>query len=128
MSSINTLTISGRLTADPRFDTTPTGKRKVFFTVAQNVWNGKDRDETKLFIEVTGWKDEDKKCFYDDIEKEALVKGQEIGLSGRLNFREYDGKIHLMLEYPVFHGARAYKPAESKPQHQAEVVNDDVPF
>jgi single-stranded DNA-binding protein len=126
MMSINTLYISGRLTAEPERKTLGNGSELLKLVIIHNVWNGKDKEDTKLAFEVNVWKGE-KRGAYEDILDQSFVKGQEIVLSGRLNSRTYDGKTYLQLDYPVLHGSKAYKPRVDAPE-PAEQRSDDVPF
>ena len=134
---MNTFNISGRLTAEPLFKVTPNGKAFVYMTIINNVYNGQGKDDTKLVLDVTGWKDE-KRGFFEEINDANLSKGQEISLSGRLNLRTYTNKdgadiTRMTLDYPVYLGA---KPVRESKQASGQIVNivetspqsDDVPF
>jgi single-stranded DNA-binding protein len=130
MSNINQWIISGRLTSDPE-TRNANGKDLLRVNLAHNVYNGKDKPDTVMYIEVTAWKDE-KRGIYEELTDLCLVKGQEICVSGRLNTRVHDGKTYLMLNYPILHGSKPYVKRDPLPEsrHNTDTAGtaDDVPF
>lgn len=79
--SINSVTLVGRLTADPTLRELPDGKPVCDLRVAVN-----DEREQPMFIDVATFGPGAKACF------EYLAKGRHVGVVGRLSYREWEGK------------------------------------
>jgi single-strand DNA-binding protein len=78
--NINTVTLVGRLTADPELRELPDGRPVCSLRLAVNDY----RDKPPMFIDVTTFGDEAKAC------AEHLAKGRQIGVIGRLTNREWE--------------------------------------
>ncbi|MDQ1249138.1 MAG: single-strand DNA-binding protein [Actinomycetota bacterium] len=100
----NTLTLAGRLTADPELRFTPSGAAVASFTVAHNdrtfdkttnEW--KDAGET-LFLRCSAWRKTGENA------AESLRKGDAVFVTGRLKQRSYetsDGEKRTVVELDV---------------------------
>ena len=82
--SMNTIIVSGRLTADPEKRTTNNGDPMVNLRVAQNFY--KNREEQSQFFAVTVFGRTAESC------AQYLTKGREVVISGELQTREYQDK------------------------------------
>jgi single-strand DNA-binding protein len=80
MSDINVVTISGRLTRDPKFVKTPSGNQVAEFRMANNV-----RDKTNFF-DVSVWGKSAETI------SEYVDKGRWISVTGRMEMREWEDK------------------------------------
>jgi single-strand DNA-binding protein len=78
--NINSVTLVGQLTADPELRELPDGRPVCSLRLAVNDY----RDKPALFIDITTFGDEAKAC------AEHLVKGRQIGVTGRLTYREWE--------------------------------------
>jgi single-strand DNA-binding protein len=78
--NINSVTLVGQLTADPELRELPDGRPVCSLRLAVNDY----RDKPPTFIDVTTFGDEAKAC------AEHLVKGRQIGVIGRLTYREWE--------------------------------------
>jgi len=93
MSDINTITISGRLTADPELRHTPKGDPVCNFRLASNR-TSKDADGNKTddttFIEVIAWKQ------LGLIVSKHVHRGDRIAVTGCIRLEEWkDGQTGL---------------------------------
>lgn len=87
---INQVVLSGRLTRDPDFRLTQTGRAMARFDLAanrrwQNKTTGEWTEET-TFVPVVAWAAAAEYC------KETLKKGSPCKVEGRLRSREYEDK------------------------------------
>jgi single-strand DNA-binding protein len=78
--NINNVTLVGQLTADPELRELPDGRPVCSLRLAVNDY----RDKPPMFIDVTTFGDEAKAC------AEHLVKGRQVGVVGRLAYREWE--------------------------------------
>ena len=86
--NINTVTITGNLTADPELRTTPSGMEICNLRVAVN-GRRKEGDnwvDKPNFFDVTVFGGRGKSC------AEHLAKGRPIAVNGRLDWSEWDDK------------------------------------
>lgn len=88
--ALNQVLLSGRLTRDPDFRVTQSGKSWCRFDLAvnrrwQNKATGEWTEET-TFVPVVAWAQTAEYC------KEALKKGSPCKVEGRLRGREYEDK------------------------------------
>lgn len=83
---MNNISLVGRLTADPVLKQTPNGNDVVSFTVAVDRYSSKDGEKKADFIPCVAWKGT--AIFISRYFK----KGQFIGLTGRLETRQFTDK------------------------------------
>lgn len=81
MSSINTITISGRLGRDPETRQTNSGKTICSFSVAVD---RRGKDAGTDWFSVTVWERLGELC------QEFLTKGRHVTVSGRMQSRQYE--------------------------------------
>lgn len=81
MSSINTITISGRLGRDPETRETNSGKSVCSFSVAVD---RRGKDAGADWFQVTVWDRLGELC------QEYLSKGRHVTISGRMQSRDYE--------------------------------------
>ena len=81
MSSINTITISGRLGRDPETRETNSGKSVCSFSVAVD---RRGKDAGADWFQVTVWDRLGELC------QEYLSKGRHVTISGRMQSRQYE--------------------------------------
>ncbi|MBA3725556.1 MAG: single-stranded DNA-binding protein [Armatimonadetes bacterium] len=88
MSSINSVTMTGRLTRDPELRTTTTGKQVVGFGIAvEKRFKPQDPNEKDAdFFNVTAWNQT------AEFVANYASKGRMIGVQGRLQTRKYTNK------------------------------------
>ena len=87
MATGNTVTIAGNLTRDPDLRYTPTGRANATFGVAvNNDWTDQsgERHETVDFFDIVVWGK------LAENTAQSLAKGQEVIISGRLQFRSWE--------------------------------------
>jgi single-strand DNA-binding protein len=80
--NINSITLVGRLTDDPELRELPDGRPVCSLRLAVN----DHRDKPALFVDVATFGDGAKAC------AEHLSKGRQIGVIGRLTYREWGAK------------------------------------
>ena len=88
---INTVVISGRLTADPELRTTQSGKSVTNFTLAVDSRKGADPE----WIDCVAW------SAAAEILRKYCAKGDKIGVTGHIQTRHYqdkEGKNHKVTE------------------------------
>ena len=88
---MNSLTIIGRLTADPELRATQDGKEVCTFTVAVNRRKGDQAD----FFRCSAWNQLGQNC------KKYLAKGKQVAVRGAVSVRTYtskDGETRASLE------------------------------
>jgi single-strand DNA-binding protein len=88
MSSINRITVTGRLTRDPELRTTTTGKQVVGFGIAvEKRFKPQDPNEKDAdFFNVTAWGQT------AEFISNYGGKGRMVGVDGRLQSRKYTNK------------------------------------
>jgi single-strand DNA-binding protein len=79
--NINSVTLVGRLTAEPKLRELPGGKPVCELRLAVN-----DEAEKPMFIDVCTFGPSATAC------AEHLAKGRQVGVVGRLSYREWEGK------------------------------------
>ena len=87
MTTGNTVTIAGNLTRDPDLRFTPTGRPTASFGVAvNNDWTDSagERHESVDFFDIVVWGK------LAENAAQSLAKGQEVLLSGRLQYRSWE--------------------------------------
>lgn len=118
---------SANIVADPVVKYTTTGKAVANFRIAVN--DGFGDTKKSYFFNATAWEDL-------ALVVGKLVKGQKIGVYGKLTAREYekDGRKNTVVEILVnaldvrkTGNSGETKPAE-RPQAQEDVDLDSVPF
>lgn len=118
---------TANLVADPIVKYTTTGKAVANFRIAVN--EGFGDTKKSYFFNATAWEDL-------ALQVGKLVKGQKIGVYGKLTAREYDkdGRKNTVVEILVnaldvrkTDNSNAPKPA-ARPQAQEDVDIDSVPF
>lgn len=84
---MNKVILIGRLTRDPEVKNTTTGKAVATFTLAADRrFKNKDGQKEADFIPIVVWGKQ------AEFVGQYLSKGSQIGLSGRLQVRSYDGQ------------------------------------
>ena len=84
---MNKVNLIGGLTRDPEVKNTTTGKAVATFTLAANRrFKNKDGQKETDFIPIVVWGKQ------AEFVGQYLSKGSQIGLSGRLQVRSYDGQ------------------------------------
>ncbi len=78
---MNTVQLIGRLTADPKADTTPTGKSVCRIRLAVPGFN---RDATPVFIDVEAWNKLAEAC------DKHLEKGRRVSVTGRIAHDQWE--------------------------------------
>lgn len=96
-----TVTVVGRLTADPELRFTPSGAAVANFTIASNDSYKKDNewiDKDAVFLRANIWRDAAENV------AESLSKGDEVIAVGKLSQREFedrDGNNRTVIELEV---------------------------
>lgn len=96
-----TVTVVGRLTADPDLRFTPSGAAVVNLTIASNDSYQKDGewvDKPAVFLRANAWRD-----LAENI-AESLTKGTEVIVVGKLSQREFedrDGNNRVAIELEI---------------------------
>lgn len=84
---MNKVILMGRLTRDPEVKNTTTGKAVATFTLAvDRRFKNKDGQKEADFINIVVWGKQ------AEFVGQYLSKGSQIGVSGRLQVRSYDGQ------------------------------------
>jgi len=78
---MNTVQLIGRLTADPKADTTPTGKSVCRMRLAVPGFN---RDATPVFVDVETWNKLAEAC------DQHLEKGRRVSVTGRIAHGQWE--------------------------------------
>ena len=78
---MNTVQLIGRLTADPKADTTPTGKSVCRMRLAVPGFN---RDATPVFIDIEAWNKLAEAC------DAHLEKGRRVSVTGRIAHDQWE--------------------------------------
>lgn len=80
--NINSVTLVGQLTADPELRELPDGRSVCDLRLAVN----DRRDQPPTFVDVATFGDEADAC------AKYLAKGRQVGVIGRLTYREWEAK------------------------------------
>jgi single-strand DNA-binding protein len=126
---LNSVTLIGRLTADPELRYTPSGKEVSEFTVAVN---RPGKDSGADFIRVVAWNGTAKTTC------EFKRKGDEIAIEGSIRTDSYEkdgqrvyttkvwaSRVHFLRSK---NGSPAEAAPSSEPPAQEDVRDDDIPF
>lgn len=136
--SINSACLLGRLTRDPERRVTQSGLSTCSFTLAVDRKYRKDSDQeqTADFIPCVAWrKSADYLCSYGH-------KGDQVGVTGRIQTRNYDGKdgrkvyvtevvcdnVQLQSKGSYQDTASASQPKSSAEYRQEIAEENDLPF
>ena len=94
MSDINTVVVKGNLTRDAELKYTGSGTALCKFSIANNRWQGKDRDEYANFFEVILWGRQGEAL------NQYLTKGKPVIVQGELrqNRWEQEGQKRSRVE------------------------------
>ena len=109
---MNTVQLIGRLTADPKADTTPTGKNVCRIRLAVPGFN---RDATPVFIDVETWNKLAEAC------DAHLEKGRRVSVTGRIAHDQWeteDGQKRQR-HYIVADHAGLLEPRDAEDQREA---------
>ena len=116
---MNNISLVGRLTADPVLKQTPNGNDVASFTVAVERYSSKDTEKKADFIPCVAWKGT--AIFISRYFK----KGQFIGLTGRLETRQFtDKEGNNRTAYEVVAQNAFFTESKAKPT--AEIKADDL--
>jgi single-strand DNA-binding protein len=123
MADLNSVALTGRLTADPEFKEFGEGKKVANFSLAVNEYK-KDGDAVS-FVPVTVW---DKTA---EVAKNFLTKGSQVAIKGRLQQQRWEqpdgqkrSKIQIVCESLTLLGGKKKESAEPA----ASVSGGDSPF
>lgn len=130
MSDLNRCTLIGRLTRDPEIRQTAGGGTVASLRLAVNTRRkvGDAWEDTPGFYDVV--------CFGRTAETAGsyLVKGRRVGVDGRLQWREWDGKdggkrqaVEVVAQDVFFLDSRGDDAAPAKPRG-GDLPVDDIPF
>jgi single-strand DNA-binding protein len=120
MGSLNSVTIIGRLGADPELKQTPSGRAVCNMSVATDEYAGKDQPKRTEWHRVTVWGEQAESC------AKFLAKGREVCVQGRLQTRswEKDGQKHyatdVVADRVVFLGSKPAGGAAPASDHVAD--------
>jgi len=123
MADLNSVSLTGRLTADPELKEFGEGKQVANFSLAVNEYKKGDGDAVS-FVPVTVWNKT------AEVAKNFLSKGSQVAIKGRLQQQrwEQDGqkrsKIQIICESLTLLGGKKKENAEPA----ASVSSGDSPF
>lgn len=123
MADLNSVSLTGRLTADPELKEFGEGKQVANFSLAVNEYKKGDGDAVS-FVPVTVWNKT------AEVAKNFLSKGSQVAIKGRLQQQrwEQDGqkrsKIQIVCESLTLLGGKKQESAEPV----ASVSSGDNPF
>ena len=123
MADLNSVALTGRLTADPELKEFGEGKQVANFSLAVNEYKKGDGDAVS-FVPVTVWNKT------AEVAKNFLSKGSQVAIKGRLQQQrwEQDGqkrsKIQIVCESLTLLGGKKQESAEPA----ASVSSGDSPF
>lgn len=123
MADLNSVSLTGRLTADPELKQFGEGKQVANFSLAVNEYKKGDGDAVS-FVPVTVWNKT------AEVAKNFLTKGSQVAIKGRLQQQrwEQDGqkrsKIQIICESLTLLGGKKQESAEPA----ASVSSSDSPF
>lgn len=134
MEDINSVTLVGRLTADPELRQTGSGTSVCSMRLAFNT-NRKNRsgewEDQSNFVSVTVWGNHGETC------AKHLSKGKRVALKGRLQYREWEtdsGATRSVIEV-VADRVQFIEPRPDNDSRPAQasasappVSDDDIPF
>ena len=119
MATVNSVTLIGNLTRDPELRYTPSGSPVCNLRIAVNEWV-KDQGERPNYFDITVWGGQ------AEASAEHLKKGRQVGVQGRLHWREWEAKdgtkrqaVDVVANVVMFLGSPAGdtpgKPVEPEP-------------
>ena len=123
MADLNSVALTGRLTADPELKEFGEGKQVANFSLAVNEYK-KEGGDAVSFIPVTVWNKQ------AEVAKNFLNKGSQVAIKGRFQQQrwEKDGqkrsKIQVICESLTLLGSKKQESAEPA----ASVSSGDSPF
>jgi len=127
MDDINSITISGRLTADPVFRTTQTGLGVVSFSVANNQSKkvGENWEQEAHFFEcgMVGKRSE--------WLSQNLKKGELVMVEGRIKQNKWtdkDGKNQSKVVISANNVLKTVKTDKAEKSNNEQIFGEDVPF
>ena len=82
---MNTITLIGRLTRDPELEQTPTGTAVCRMRLAVPRRRKDGKDQGAVFVNVVAYGGQ------ASASAEHLTKGRQVGVTGRLEYREWTG-------------------------------------
>ena len=124
MADLNSVALTGRLTADPEFKEFGEGKQVANFSLAVNEYKKGDGDAVS-FVPVTVWNKT------AEVAKNFLSKGSQVAIKGRLQQQRWEqpdgqkrSKIQIVCESLTLLGGKKKENAEPA----ASVSDGDSPF
>ena len=123
MADLNSVSLTGRLTADPEYKELAGDTKVANFSLAVNEYKKGDGDAVS-FVPVTVWNGT------AEVAKNFLIKGSQVAIKGRLQQQrwEQDGqkrsKIQIVCESLTLLGGKKQESAEPA----ASVSSSDHPF
>ena len=82
---MNNITLIGRLTRDPELEQTPTGTAVCRMRLAVPRRRKEGKDQGAVFVDVVAYGGQ------ASASADYLTKGRQVGVSGRLEYREWTG-------------------------------------
>ena len=124
MADLNSVALTGRLTADPELKEFGEGKQVANFSLAVNEYKKGDGDAVS-FVPVTVWNKT------AEVAKNFLTKGSQVAIKGRLQQQRWEqpdgqkrSKIQIVCESLTLLGGKKQESAEPA----ASVSSSDSPF
>jgi len=129
MTDINNVTIVGRLVADAILKYTNSGTAILNFTVANNVYQGRDKDDYVNFIDCQMWGKQAEGV------NDYLVKGKQVVVSGELKQQRWEtdngkrSKIVVNVRSIQLVGAKGETTKRSDTGFKDDIPGEgDIPF
>lgn len=125
MASLNSVNLVGRLVADPKVNTTKSGKSVASFAIA--VESGWGENKKTSFIDITAWNGA------EAIEK-YLSKGSSVGVVGKLEQQNWEqegqkrSKIVVIANEVVFLETGAKKESAPVSDGSEPIDLSEIPF
>ena len=130
---LNSVSLLGRLTADPELNSTPAGLKVCSFNLAvERAFKNKDGSRTTDFINIVVWRGT------AEFVANHFKKGQMMGLHGAIQTRKYQDKegnnrtaFEVVADSVCFAGDKAQgsRPsADIEPEGFTELDDEDLPF
>ncbi len=122
---INTVTIVGRLTADPELRFTPGGTQVCTLRLASNRTPKDGKDQGAVFIDVVTFNR------LAEAVAENLEKGRQVAITGRLEYRQWEtpeGSPRSKHEIIANQVQFLAKPASNGPQPEPVYAGGEEPF
>lgn len=127
---MNICTFIGRVGGDAEVRYTPNGKAVSNWSVAVDTGYGDNK--STMWVKCALWGDRAEKV------SEYIKKGDNVGVSGELSVREYEGNkgkgfsVELNVRELKLLGGKAEQPAKpaktAKPEPVTDDLNDEIPF